>query len=51
MEVSQLDTTALTRIVDQGLWSRELINHVVEYGSIEESANVYLSRLKDEDDL
>jgi putative RecB family exonuclease len=51
MEVSQLDTTALIRIVDQGLWSRDLINKVVEYGSIEESANVYLSRLKDEEDL
>jgi putative RecB family exonuclease len=51
MEVSQLDTTALTKIVDQGLWSRELVDQVIEHGIIEQSANVYLSKLKDEEDI
>ena len=48
MDVSQLDTTVLTRIVEDGLWDRELIDEVVKYGKIEEVNTLYLSRLKDE---
>jgi len=49
-EVSQLDTTALTRIVDEGLWDKELIDQVLKYGSIEETSVVYLSKLREEDE-
>jgi len=48
-DVSQLDTTALTRIVDGGLWDKELIDEVLKYGRLEESSAVYLSKLKDEE--
>ena len=47
MEVSQLDTTALTQIVEDGLWDKETIDEVMKYGRIEESSSVYLSKLKD----
>jgi len=46
-EVSQLDTTALTRIVEEGLWDKELIDQVMKYGRIEETSAVYLSKLKE----
>ncbi len=49
MEVSQLDTTALTRIVEDGLWDRELIDEVRKYGRIEEASSIYLTRLKGEE--
>ena len=49
MEVSQLDTTALTRIVEGGLWDKELIEKVIKYGRIEETSSIYISRLKDEE--
>ncbi len=49
MEVSQLDTTALTRVIENGLWSEELINQVLKYGRIEETSAIYLSKLKDEE--
>lgn len=48
MEVSQLDTTALTRIVEEGLWDKEFIDEVLKYGRIEETSSIYLSRLKNE---
>ena len=48
-QVSQLDTTALTRIVEEGLWERSLIDEVLKYGRIEESSSIYLSKLKDEE--
>lgn len=47
LEVSQLDTTALTRIVEGGLWDKALIDEVMKYGRIEETSSVYLSKLKD----
>lgn len=47
-QVSQLDTTALTRIVEEELWERTLIDEVLKYGRIEESSSIYLSKLKDE---
>lgn len=48
-EVSQLDTTALTRIVEEGSWDRELLDEVLKYGRIEETSSVYFSKLKDEE--
>jgi hypothetical protein len=49
VEVSQLDTTALIRIVENSLWDKELVDEVIKYGRIEETSSVYLSKLKDED--
>jgi len=46
-EVSQLDTTALNKVINNGLWGKDLIDEVLKYGRIEESSNVYLSKLKD----
>jgi putative RecB family exonuclease len=48
-EVSQLDTTALVRIVEEGLWDKELIDQVMKYGRIEETSAVYLSKLREEE--
>ena len=48
-EVSQLDTTALTKIVEEGLWDKKLIDHVMKYGRIEETSAVYLSQLREEE--
>ncbi len=48
-EVSQLDTTTLTRIIEGSLWDKELIGEVMKYGRIEETSSVYLSKLKDEE--
>ena len=48
-EVSELDTTALIGIVDEGLWSKNLIDRVMKYGRIEESPTVRVSKLKDEE--
>jgi RecB family exonuclease len=50
LEVSQLDTVALTRVVEEGLWDIELIDEVMKYGRIEESSSVYLSKLKDDEE-
>jgi len=49
MEVSQLDTTTLTRIVEGSLWDKELIDEVLKYGRIEETSSIYMSKLKDEE--
>jgi hypothetical protein len=48
-EVSQLDTTALTSIVEKGLWDKELIDQVMKYGRIGETSAVYLSKLSEEE--
>lgn len=48
-EVSQLDTTALTRIVEEELWDKELIEQVMKYGWIEDTSGVYLSKLREEE--
>ena len=48
-EVSELDTTLLARVVENGLWSRDLIDKVMEHGRIEESSFIYISRLKDKE--
>lgn len=49
MEVSQLDTTSLTRIVEEVLWDRELIEQVMKYGRIEETSSIYLSKLREDE--
>ena len=49
-EVSQLDTTALLRIVEKGLWDKELLDQVMKYGRIEETSAVYLSKLSEEEE-
>ncbi len=49
MEVSQLDTTALARIVEEGLWDTDMVDGVLKFGRIEETSSVYLSKLKDEE--
>ncbi|MFC1953276.1 RecB family exonuclease [Chloroflexota bacterium] len=49
-EVSQLDTTSLVRIIKNNLWDKELLDEVVNYGRIEETSYVNLSKLKDEEE-
>ncbi|MBI2851898.1 MAG: PD-(D/E)XK nuclease family protein [Chloroflexi bacterium] len=48
-EVSQLDTTALARAIQEELWDIKLIEKVVKHGSLEETSAVYLSKLKDDE--
>jgi putative RecB family exonuclease len=47
MEVSQLDTTSLTRSIEKGLWDKELIDQVMKFGRIEETSSISLSKLKE----
>jgi hypothetical protein len=47
-EVSQLDTTALTRVIEDDLWSKELVDQLMKFGRIEESGSIHLLKLKDE---
>ena len=46
-EVSQLDTTSLVHVVEDSLWSKDLIDKVMKYGRIESSDSIYISKLKD----
>lgn len=46
-EVSQLDTTALVKVVQLGLWDKELTDEIMRYGEIEQTSAIYLSKLKD----
>jgi len=46
-EVVQLDTTELTHVIENGLWSKDLIEQVMKYGRIEETSSVTVSKLKD----
>jgi len=48
-EVSQLDTTALTRAVTEERWGKALSQDIAAYGTIEETSAVYLSKLKEEE--
>jgi putative RecB family exonuclease len=48
-EVSELDTTALGRILEEGSWSQELINQVMKYGRIEQSSSIHLSKLREQE--
>lgn len=49
IEVSQLDTPSLVRVIESGLWNKELIDEVMRYGKIEETSTIYISKLKDEE--
>jgi len=49
MEVSQLDTTSLARVIENSLWSKELIQQVMRYGRIEETNSVHILELKDDE--
>ena len=46
-EVSQLDTTALSNAVENNLWDKGLIDSVKQYGSIEASNSIHISKLKE----
>jgi len=48
-EVSQLDISSLTHVVESGQWSKDLIEQVMKYGRIEEISSVTVSKLKDEE--
>lgn len=48
-EVSQLDTAALTRIIEEGAWDKKLIDQVMKHGRIEEAAALYVSKLRGEE--
>ncbi len=47
-ETSQLDTTMLTRVVEGCLWTKDLVDQVMKYSRIEETATIHISKLKDE---
>lgn len=49
MEVSELDTTSLVRVIELGIWNKELIDQVMEYGRIEETSSLSISKLKDDE--
>ena len=49
-EVSQLDTTSLIRVIEDRLWSKDLIEKVIKYGRIETSGSIYISNLKNEEE-
>jgi hypothetical protein len=50
MEVSQLDTTALGGVIEDGLWDKSLIEQVLEFTRVEETSSVYLSKLKESEE-
>jgi len=50
MEVSQLDTTALTQVIKDDAWGKPLIDQVMKYGRTEETTSVYLSKLADREE-
>lgn len=47
LEVSQLDMSALADVVENELWSQELVEEVSKYRSLEEASSVYVSKLKE----
>lgn len=46
-EVSDLNTTALTDVVENKLWDKDLIDKVLKYGRIEGSSSIHLLKLPD----
>jgi hypothetical protein len=38
----------LSRVVEEGLWDKKLINQIMKYGRLEESSTVHLSKLREE---
>ncbi len=49
MEVSQLDTTSLSRRIEAGDWNKALVDEVMKYGRLEKTRFLYLSQLKEYD--
>ena len=49
-DVSQLDTNALTRIIEHESWDKTLIDRVMQYGKLEQTTSVSLSKLKDREE-
>jgi len=37
-------------VIEDNLWSRDLIDKVMKYGKIEETSSVYIARLKNEEE-
>lgn len=50
MEVSQLDTTLLSHVVNDESWSTDLIEEVRRYGRLEEATSVRLLKLKEDEE-
>lgn len=48
-EVSQLDTISLIHIVEDSLWTKDLVDKVRNYGRIEESNSVSISKSKEQE--
>jgi len=46
-DVSQLDTNALTRIIEHESWDKTLIDRVMHYGKLEQTTSISLSKLKE----
>jgi putative RecB family exonuclease len=46
-DVSQLDTNALTRIIEHESWDKTLIDRVIQYGKLEYITSISLSKLKE----
>jgi RecB family exonuclease len=49
-EVSTLDTHALQDVVGEGTWKQDLLDEIREYGELEQSSHVRLSKLKEEEE-
>jgi hypothetical protein len=49
LEVSQLDTAALARTIEEGAWDKKLIDQVMKYGRVEDTSAIRLSRLREEE--
>ena len=47
MEVSPLDTAALTQVIKDSTWEEQLLDHVLGLTRMEESSAVYLSKLEE----
>lgn len=46
-DVSQLDTVALTRVIENKIWDKALIDQVLQYGKLEQTTSISLSKLKE----
>jgi len=46
-EVSQLDTNAIIHVIEHESWDKSLIDQIMQYGKLEETTSVSLSKLKE----
>jgi hypothetical protein len=49
-EVSTLDTHALQDVLEEGTWKQDLLDEIREYGELEQSSHVRLSKLKEDEE-